>query len=377
MVAARAGDARHQGGGLRQAESHRLAHGQPRFGPLADADAIGRQQQHRPDTERDGRHERRPQQRLDRIGIEEPRGHDGQRADNEESDLPRRGVARASDGPGQRAGECRELGGEVDRTTPSKVPTWMATSKTIPNCSASQPKSARARMRCAELEMGRNSVSPWTIPSNAASNSIRGLFRRPALRAVWTSCGPAAPAPPRAPRATRPRRLSMIAIAAAMKTVEYVPLTMPTSIVKANPRSTSPPNRYSDSTARNVVPAVMTVRPSVWLTALLTTCSSGVLPHRPEVLAHAVEHDNRVVDRIAGDGQNRRHDVEGQLVAEEAQERHGHQDVVERRRDGAEREARAEAERDVQRDADNRRQRGVDPLELQLAADDGADDLAF
>ena len=38
-------------------------------------------------------------------------------------------------------------------------------------------------------------------------------------------------------------RLRMIAMAAAMNTVEYVPVTTPTSIVNANPRSTSPPKR--------------------------------------------------------------------------------------------------------------------------------------
>ena len=38
-------------------------------------------------------------------------------------------------------------------------------------------------------------------------------------------------------------RLRMMAIAAAMNTVEYVPLMIPTIIVNANPFSTSPPNR--------------------------------------------------------------------------------------------------------------------------------------
>jgi hypothetical protein len=37
----------------------------------------------------------------------------------------------------------------------------------------------------------------------------------------------------------------MIAIADAMNTVEYVPLTIPISIVNANPSSASPPNRNS------------------------------------------------------------------------------------------------------------------------------------
>ena len=41
---------------------------------------------------------------------------------------------------------------------------------------------------------------------------------------------------------------------------------MPTIIVNAKPFSTSPPNRYSDSTVSSVVPDVMMVRLSVWLT---------------------------------------------------------------------------------------------------------------
>ena len=66
-----------------------------------------------------------------------------------------------------------------------------------------------------------------------------------------------------------------MAIDDAMNTVEYVPLMMPTIIVNAKPSSASPPNRYSATTDRNVVPAVMIVRPSVWLTLRLTTFSSG------------------------------------------------------------------------------------------------------
>src|SRR5580765_3307074 len=53
----------------------------------------------------------------------------------------------------------------------ASVPTWQATSKGRPNCSASQPKKALARIRWAELDTGRNSVSPWTMPSSAAWRS--------------------------------------------------------------------------------------------------------------------------------------------------------------------------------------------------------------
>ena len=122
---------------------------------------------------------------------------------------------------------------------------------------------------------------------------------------------------------------------------------MPTSIAKAKPRSTSPPNRYSASTARNVVPAVMIVRPSVWLTLRFTTFSSGSRRSSRAVLAHAVEDDDGVVHRVAGDRQDRGDDVQRQLVAEEGQEREDDEDVVERRDDRADREDEPEAQRDV------------------------------
>ncbi len=49
--------------------------------------------------------------------------------------------------------------------------------------------------------------------------------------------------------------------------------------------------------------------------------------------------------------------------------------VVQRRGDRADREREAEAQADVDGDADNRRQRRVDALALQVAADDRADEL--
>ena len=59
--------------------------------------------------------------------------------------------------------------------------------------------------------------------------------------------------------------VSRVAIAEAMNTVEYVPLTMPTSIVNAKPRRASPPNRYSASRQQRHAGGD-TVRDSVWLT---------------------------------------------------------------------------------------------------------------
>ena len=63
-------------------------------------------------------------------------------------------------------------------------------------------------------------------------------------------------------------------MAAATNTLEYVPVMMPTIIVNANPCSTSPPNRNSAIADSSAVPAVMTVRPSVWLIAMLMTSFS-------------------------------------------------------------------------------------------------------
>ena len=47
------------------------------------------------------------------------------------------------------------------------APVWIAMSNTLPLAS-SKPSSAPARMRCPVLEIGRNSVSPSTMPIRAA-----------------------------------------------------------------------------------------------------------------------------------------------------------------------------------------------------------------
>ena len=50
------------------------------------------------------------------------------------------------------------------------------------------------------------------------------------------------------------RPCQMIAMAEAMNTLEYVPVTMPTIIVNANPCSTSPPKKNSASALSSAVP---------------------------------------------------------------------------------------------------------------------------
>src|SRR5439155_7978382 len=63
-----------------------------------------------------------------------------------------------------------------------------------------------------------------------------------------------------------------LTIAAAMNTLEYVPVMMPTTIVNANPCSTSPPKKHRASDVSRAVPDVMIVRPNVWFTDTLMTC---------------------------------------------------------------------------------------------------------
>jgi hypothetical protein len=124
-----------------------------------------------------------------------------------------------------------------------------------------------------------------------------------------------------------------------------------------------------------VVPAVMIVRLSVWLTLAVHHRLERVAPLAAQVLAHAVEDDDGVVDRVAGDGQDGRDDVERQFVAEEREEGQRDQDVVQRGGDRADREREPEADADVDGDADDGGQRGVDALALQVGADDRTDDL--
>jgi hypothetical protein len=72
--------------------------------------------------------------------------------------------------------------------------------------------------------------------------------------------------------------------------------------------------------------------------------------HRPQPLAHAVKDHDRVVDRVARDGEQRGHHVEVELVAGEAQCRHRDYQVVRGGNGRAGRKARAEAYREIGRD---------------------------
>src|SRR5688572_26838591 len=116
--------------------------------------------------------------------------------------------------------------------------------------------------RCAVDETGRNSVIPCTTPRSAAAKSVTqadGVYAR-ALRCDFglRGGGGTAAAGSGVVAALTGMRdvflLRMIASDGAMNQPEYVVATVPTSIVKAKPLSTSPPNRYSASTAMKTVP---------------------------------------------------------------------------------------------------------------------------
>src|SRR3954469_6406695 len=54
-------------------------------------------------------------------------------------------------------------------STATVVPSWITAVKAEPG--SSHPTNAGTIRRCAVLEIGRNSVSPWTIPRTMASKS--------------------------------------------------------------------------------------------------------------------------------------------------------------------------------------------------------------
>jgi hypothetical protein len=58
------------------------------------------------------------------------------------------------------------------RSTAAIVPSWITAVNAAPG--SGQPKKAGTMRRCAVLEIGRNSVSPCTIPSTIACKSLMG-----------------------------------------------------------------------------------------------------------------------------------------------------------------------------------------------------------
>ena len=73
-----------------------------------------------------------------------------------------------------------------------------------------------------------------------------------------------------------------------------------------------------------------------------------------QVLAHAIEDDDRVVERVADHGEERGDDGERDLEAHHREERERRENVVRRRDDGGDAEAPLEADREVDQRDDER-----------------------
>ena len=101
-----------------------------------------------------------------------------------------------------------------------------------------------------------------------------------------------------------------------------------------------------------------------------------VPPHRAQVLADPVEDDDGVVGGIAGHRQDRRNDVQTQVVAEERQERQRNQQIVDRRDHGAHAEAELETGSQIREDEKQRDERRQQTLAGKLLPDDRPDDFA-
>ena len=86
----------------------------------------------------------------------------------------------------------------------------------------------------------------------------------------------------------------------------------------ANGRITSPAKSSSASVAANTVACVSTERGSVSLIERLSVVVQRLLALLLQVLAHAIEDDDRVVERVADHGEDRGDDGERDLEVHHA-----------------------------------------------------------
>ena len=92
-------------------------------------------------------------------------------------------------------------------------------------------------------------------------------------------------------------------------------------------------------------------------------------------LADSVEHDDRVVDRVAADGEDRADGDERELASKERECADGDDHVVQQRDDGTDGEAELEPQRDEEEDAQHAEPECEGAALLEFAADERADSL--
>src|SRR5215213_9720494 len=290
-------------------------------------------------------------------------------------------------------------------STASSVPRWQATSNASPNLSVSHPKNAFARIRWAELDTGRNSVSPWITPSSTASSRITtwcaeaavvgttGRHSRPAGAVMWSGH------PHVAPRLARhlwrgARRLPRVArglrsgrppaeLAAAQDDCDRG------GDEDGRVRSRDDTHQHGERESAQHLSAEQVQGqhgeegrargqerpPERLVDAGIHDLVERLTPHRPHVFAHSIEDDDRVVDRVPGNRQDGRHDIQRELVAGKRHHGQDHEDVVERGHECAGSEDQSEPQSDVRTDAKDGGERCVDALPLQVLPHDRADDL--
>jgi hypothetical protein len=130
--------------------------------------ALGPQDDETAHDEGTGHHHRREQVRLDRLAEQQAQQDGRQKSD--------RHVGRAKRCAWRWVGSATSVSRifcQYTMITARIAPVWMAMSNTLALAS-SRPSSAPARIRCPVDDIGRNSVSPSTMPMIAAltSNTI-------------------------------------------------------------------------------------------------------------------------------------------------------------------------------------------------------------
>ena len=88
-----------------------------------------------------------------------------------------------------------------------------------------------------------------------------------------------------------------------MKIVETAPTMIPTMIANAKSCSVAPPKMNSATIGSSVITEVTIDRRSTSQTETFAIVADARARHQAQVLAHAVEDDDRVVDRVAEDGE--------------------------------------------------------------------------
>ena len=229
--------------------------------------------------------------------------------------------------------------------------------------------------RCAVEETGTNSVSPWMTPRSAAVSTIAGRLAYEARRRVGLRAGAAAAAGAAAIAFTGffpcqisddRRRNEDTRVRAGDDADEHREGKAMEHLAAEQIESQNAEERRA---CRNDGAAEGLVDRDV------DDLLQAVAPHAAHVLAHAVEDDDGVVGRVAGDRQDRGDHVQREVVPEEGQERQRHQQVVYGRDHGADGEAELEPHGDVDQDAAEREHGGERPLPRQLLADTRTDDL--